>query len=252
MQIGYFGIFNWDANVVAPAAAVAVPPAGSVPLTERRDVKYGSELHSIEINAQSTANSAWKPFYGFRYMLIDETIYDSTDQFSTAPLGLGDISITNDIATMFDVENHLVGFHLGIRRDVWHISRRLSLQGFSSSGIFCNLIDRDRYSTQTQTRTEVIAVDDPMTPDFNEIGTIDTLTTSTGTRTKTERAAFAFVGEASVAIVYKINRCSALRGGYQATYITGLELADDAYLGIAPQDDDLLLHGWFAGFEHRR
>jgi hypothetical protein len=105
---------------------------------------------------------------------------------------------------------------------------------------------------QVQNRTEILAVDDPVTPDFNEIGTTDTLVTSTGNSIKSDRTEFAFTGEVSLELVYKLNACSALKGGYQAMYLTGVELADDAYLGVQPDSDDLLLHGWFVGFEYHR
>ncbi len=252
MQIGYLGIFDWDANVVGPPGAVAVPPPGSVALTQQRELKYGSSLNALEINAQRITSSPWKPFGGVRYLRVDDNIHDNTNQFNTTPLSLGDIAITNDLFSTANVENNLIGFQMGIRRDVWHLSEKLSIHGFSSGGAYCNLIDRDLSNSQVQTRTEILAVDDPLTMDFDETGSTDTLTTSTGSRTKTERTELSFVGEASLSLQYKLNQCSALRGGYQVLYLSGVELADDAYLGLAPNSRDLLLHGWFAGFEYRR
>jgi hypothetical protein len=252
MHVGYVGIFDWDANVIGPVAAVAVPPVGSVALSEQRDVQYGSYLHSLEINAQELTQSAWKRYGGVRYLQLGENVQSTFEQFSNAPLNLGDVSITNNTFTNAKVDNHLIGFQLGVRRDMWQLSERLSLNGFTSGGAYCNLISRKRSNVQVQNRTEILAVDDPVTPDFNEIGTTDTLVTSTGNSIKSDRTEFAFTGEVSLELVYKLNACSALKGGYQAMYLTGVELADDAYLGVQPDSDDLLLHGWFVGFEYHR
>ncbi len=252
MQVGYLGIFNWDANVVVPDANVVAPPVGSVALTEQRDLKYGSDLHSLEINAQRLTTSPWKPFFGVRFLRGDEKIQDITRRSNTLPLSLGEVAITNNLFSNAEVENNLIGFQLGMRRDVWHLSEKLSIHGFSNGGAYCNMIDRDLSSGQTQTRTELIAVDDPATPDFDETGSTEILTTGTGTRVKSNRTELSFVGEVSLSLQYKLNQCSALRGGYQVLYINGLEFADDAYLGLAPNSRDLLLHGWFAGFEYRR
>ena len=112
------------------------------------------------------------------------------------------------------------------------------------------MINRSEELRATTTRTEILE-DDPGTPDVDETGQVLTVSNSTGNRVKTERANFSYAGEASLAFVWKINNCFALRTGYEAFVVTGLEQADDAYLGI---DDEhvMFFHGGFAGFEYRR
>jgi hypothetical protein len=52
--------------------------------------------------------------------------------------------------------------------------------------------------------------------------------------------------------VCRLNKCWALRAGYQALWITDLHVAEDAYLNTGIEGRDLFFHGWHAGVEHRR
>jgi hypothetical protein len=60
------------------------------------------------------------------------------------------------------------------------------------------------------------------------------------------------VTEASVTAVCRLNKCWALRGGYQVLWITNVHTADTAFLGDSEEADDLLFHGWHCGIECRR
>ena len=100
----------------------------------------------------------------------------------------------------------------------------------------------------TTTTTQFIA-DDTATTDFDEMRT-DVSTGSSAV--SVERTDMAYVGELSLTGVCRLNRCCALRVGYQVLYMNGIYLADDAFLNTSLDSDDLFLHGWHAGFEYRR
>ena len=252
LVVGYEGVDDWNANIILPInsiAATAGPPA-SVALDERRTLNYSSSLHSAELNFQSSKNNIWKPYAGIRYFSLDEVMRDETHQYTTAPLGIGDASATTDSLTLYDVQNNLIGFQLGARRDLWQISEKVYFQGYVNGGMYCNMINRAETTSTTDTTNEVLD-DDPATTDVDETGTVETHSFSTGNRVKTERTELSFAGEANLALVWKINHCFALKSGYQAMVVTGVELADDAYLGLE-DTHDLFYHGAFAGFEYRR
>ena len=67
-----------------------------------------------------------------------------------------------------------------------------------------------------------------------------------------EYSEIAYVTEASISGVCRLNKCWALRAGYQAMLINNVHLAEDAYLGTGLEARSLFFHGWHAGVEHRR
>ncbi|QDU56004.1 BBP7 family outer membrane beta-barrel protein [Aeoliella mucimassa] len=252
LVLGYIGVDDYNASLIMPVTnvpAVVGPPA-SVALDERRSLNYSSSLHALELNFQALNTSYWKPYAGVRYFSLDEVVRDETHQYPSVPLAIGDASITSDALNLHKVENNLIGFQMGVRRDLWNISQKVYFQGFANSGIYCNMINRSHLNQITTTTTEVLD-DDPATTDTDETGTINSNTYTTGNRVKTERTELSFAGEASVALIWKINSCFALRTGYEVMYITDVELANDAYLGLN-DTHDMLYHGGFAGFEYRR
>ncbi|MGI9458050.1 MAG: hypothetical protein ACR2NU_15905 [Aeoliella sp.] len=252
MVMGYLGIEEWNANVVRPV--VSLPPiVGPPPLVgidQRRTLNYRSSLHTLELNWQGTNDSAWKPYAGVRYFLLDEDIEDRTRSYPTLPLEIGESALAVASLNGVEVENNLIGFQLGIRRDLWQVSRKVYIQGFVNAGVYCNLINRSDVVETSTTSTDVL-VDDPATIDVDETGQIQTVTNRTGNRVKTERTEASFAGEAAVTLVWKVNRCCALRSGYEVLILNGVELGDDAFLGNV-QSRDLVFHGFFAGFEYRR
>lgn len=252
MAVGYVGIPEWNSSIVLPV--VAIPPDPGPPalvgLNERRTLNYQSTLHSLEINWQRLTESTWKPYAGVRYFVFDEDVADITTQYSTAPLAVGETAITTATQNLVEVENNLIGFQLGVRRDLWHVSRKIYLEGFVNGGLYCNFINRNDIDAVTTTSTEILD-DDPGTVDVDETGDPRVITNRTGNTVKTERTRAAYVGEASVALVWKLNSCCALRSGYQAMYLSGLEMADDAFLGISEREQTFV-HGFFGGLEYRR
>jgi hypothetical protein len=67
-----------------------------------------------------------------------------------------------------------------------------------------------------------------------------------------EYSEISYISEASISGVCRLNRCWALRAGYQALWINNVRLAEDAYLGTDLEGRSLFFHGWHAGVEHRR
>ena len=74
----------------------------------------------------------------------------------------------------------------------------------------------------------------------------------TSNLTIVEESDVAYVGEASLTAVCRLNKCWACRAGYQVLWIDGVQLADDAYLGDDIDSRSLIFHGWHAGVECRR
>jgi hypothetical protein len=240
MAVDYIGVPEWNASVFVPD----VPPLGPIAgVNTQRELTYRSAMHSLAINFQESRNRIFKPFLGVRYVLLDEDLDDETDQF--APAVVGALTNTTDIARAVDVQNHLIGFQGGLRGDLWNRGGWFSVQGMIDGGAYCNLSNQNNRFRQT---TSTQRLDDPNTAG-NEF--YDTLT-SVSNEYKQDRARVAFLGEASLAAVAQLNRCTSLRAGYQVLYLEGVELGDTAFLGNGPSNDDLLLHGWFAGFEYRR
>ena len=61
-----------------------------------------------------------------------------------------------------------------------------------------------------------------------------------------------YEAEASLTGVCRLNKCWALRAGYQVIWLNHVHTAESAYLGDAEASSDLLFHGWHAGLECRR
>lgn len=252
LAIGYVGVEEWNSSIVMPVEALPpiIGPPLLVGLNERQTLTYKSSLHSLEFNWQRLTDSLWKPYAGVRYVLFDENVQDISTQYVATPLNVGETAITTQIRNMVEVENNLIGFQIGGRRDLWQVSRKVYLQAYANGGIYCNLIDRIDIDDAVTTSTEILA-DDPGTADVDETGQTRTVTTRTGNTVKVERTEAAFVGEASAAIVWKLNRCVALRGGYEMIYLNGIHMGDDAFMGRTERESTLI-HGIFAGLEYRR
>ena len=67
-----------------------------------------------------------------------------------------------------------------------------------------------------------------------------------------EPAEAATIGEASLTGVFRLNRCWALRAGYQVLWIDGVSLAEDAFLDNGIDTRSLLFQGCHVGIECRR
>lgn len=252
MVVGFTGIEEWNANIVLPveSSPPIIGPPVIVGVDERRTLTYNSSLNTLEVNCQALNKSVWKPYAGVRYFGLDEVIEDRTNQYPSRPLAVTESAVTTSLLNATEVDNNLIGFQLGLRRDMWKMSRKVYIEGYTNAGVYCNLINRAE-TFQAVTTTRTVLEDDPGTTTVDETGQIQTLRNSTGNRVKVERARMAFAGEAALSLVWKVNNCCALRSGYQVMVINGVELADDAFLNV-DGSRDLVYHGGFAGFEYRR
>jgi len=262
LQFGYEGIEEWNAallypqfdpfandlpELMNPDFTGPVDPEGDpefLPnpadpddvIRATRSLHYRSSFHSAEFNFYRRPPDVWRPFWGIRYLRLKDTITDVNDQFAPPP-AMGDPDVvTTDIADFIDIKNNLVGFQLGLREDMWHCNDRLSLQGFLNAGVYYNHIQfADRRVTTMTTQT----------PD-------DSTTLISSNVSSSEPSDIAYVAEASITGICRLNRCWALRGGYQVLWIDGLRLAEDVYLNDRLDRHDLVLHGWHVGLECRR
>ena len=169
MTLGYVGVDAWNANIVLPVLAIppVVGPPANVALDQRRSLTYRSSLHALELNWQGLNSSNWKPYAGVRYFRFAETVEDRTNQYTAAPLAVGETATTTFSLLGNKVDNNLIGFQVGLRRDLWQVSRKVYIQGFANAGLYGNFINRSDYDETATTTTEVLD-DDAATPDVDE------------------------------------------------------------------------------------
>jgi hypothetical protein len=268
MHAGYEGIEEWNASLVFPKQVLDVPdfefPTEPVPLppapfaegTEQRSLHYRSSLHSGELNFVRTCgcDPEWRPYCGVRYVKFDDEINDFYNQEAQPPIagprttdenGIGPVSVT-DRLNLFDIENNLIGFQVGLRHDLWRPNRRFAIEGFVNSGVYYNHIKHTNFMGIFTTNEYA---DNTTTLDFDESRIDFSETANNDVR---EYSEISYISEASISGVCRLNRCWALRAGYQALWVANVHLADDAYLGNDLEGRSLFFHGWHAGVEHRR
>jgi hypothetical protein len=122
------------------------------------------------------------------------------------------------------IENRLIGFQIGALRDAWQLNKWLTFEPYGNAGMYVNDFKRE-------------AVD---------------ITAGIATVTEREISDVAFVGEAGLSIVLRINRCLALRSGYQAMALNGVGEALDSSLVAGLNEDTLIYHGARFGVEYQR
>ncbi len=246
MFAGYEGIEEWNAAIVYPEVPIVGPVPPGDP-TERRSMYYRSSLHSGELNFLRMYNPAWRPYCGVRYIKFDDEIWDQNEQFVVPPLpaAMPETFMTTNTANIFDIENNLIGFQGGVKYDIWQYGRRFSLQGFANGGVYYN---KAKWSNLRQTiETQYVGADTDVAGDTGSQTTVND-----SDLTIIEQSDIAYVGEASLTAVCRLNKCWACRAGYQVLFIDGLHLASDAYLNSTIDDRSLIFHGWHAGVECRR
>lgn len=228
-------------------------PEGS----EQRSLHYRSSLHSGELNFVRCCDPTWRPYCGFRYIRFDDQINDFINQEAQPPVAFAGPNpgtgpgqflavATTDRLNLFDVDNNLMGFQIGMLHDTWRLSDRLALDGFVNGGVYYNKI---KFSNVMGIFTTQQTADDTSTTGFNESRTDVSNTVNNDVR---ELSEISYTTEASLSAVCRLNKCWALRAGYQVLWITDVHLAEDAYLNGETVGRDLLFHGWHAGIECRR
>jgi hypothetical protein len=251
MHFAYEGIEEWNASVVYPKQPLVAPPLPPDFPSEQRSLHYRSSLHSAELTFVRTCSPVWRPYCGVRYVKFDDEINDFINQEAAPPLPGNpppppNPVITTDSLNLFDLENNLIGFQIGVRHDLWRPSRRLAVEGFVNTGVYYNHI---RYTNLMGQFTTQVFADNTSTTNVDESRTDFSDVTNNDV---SELSEISYITEASVSGVCRLNKCWALRAGYQALWINNVHLAEDAFLGTDLEGRSLFFHGWHAGVEHRR
>ncbi len=244
-------------------------PGGPFPQEfQQRSLQYRSNLNSGELNFLTNCDPAWRPFFGVRFIRFDDEINDflnqdtqpptpgpRTDSISpgpvppAAPITVNDPigpTYETDRLNLFHLQNNLMGFQIGLLHDTIQLNERFAFEGFVSGGVYYNKVKYSNvmgvFTTQTYAdNTRTVAVDESRTDQSNIVN-----------NDARDLSEISYEAEASLTAVCRLNKCWALRAGYQVLWINHLHLADAAYLGNPEADSDLLFHGWHAGIECRR
>jgi hypothetical protein len=273
MHFGYEGIEEWNASVVYPKQPQQPlpPPPLLVPEfpSEQRSLTYRSSLHAAELNFVRDCGVV-RPYCGVRYIKFDDEIQDFVNQQAAPPLPaqlpavgvpplfppVGPV-VTDDYLNLFDIENNLIGFQIGARHDLWRPSRRLAIEGFVNTGVYYNRVKYTNLMGQFTTQEYGDNVNTPLAgvPPAGGTANLDESRLDFADVVNNDVREYdeiSYVTEASISGVCRINKCWALRAGYQAMFINNVHLAEDAYLGNDLEGRSLFFHGWHAGVEHRR
>ena len=241
VQVGYEGVNDWVANLAyAPDALVA---------GETREFAYESRLNSVEINFLPNVPYAWKWYSGFRYVELSEDFLDTNTAAKPIP---APVAVPVAPVAFFDtranqlLKNRLFGLQVGGRRDTWQLGNRVTLQTYGNCGVYCNKFRQKRTDSAI---TTIIAGDDIDTVDVNEFSQNTTVVQTAVRRDSTE---VAFLGEAGIAAAFRLNRCTALRAGYQILAVDGV--GEGLATSLSPGFDSatLIYHGLQFGLEYRR
>jgi Putative beta barrel porin-7 (BBP7) len=246
VEAAYEGINEWDSSVVFPLTPT---PLANTPveLNQQRSIHYDSSLNSAEIDFERPPECCVQPFWGIRYIRFSDRLSDTVNQdISQPPLpSATPVLITaTDRFDLFSLENNLIGFQVGAHRATLRLTPRLSFEGTCNAGVYYNQIHRQNLMTVSTTQVigDNTATSVPGRTDF----------TFTSNNDVVEFSEISYVGEASLSAVCQLNKCVALRGGYQFMWIDNLRLADDAFLGHNTNGESLVFQGWHVGIECRR
>jgi hypothetical protein len=225
LHFAYEGVEEWNSAVVFPKFS-PMPGSADLDTSEQRSLHYRSSFHSAELNFVREWHPSLWPFCGVRYIKFDDEINDLINQEAPDPTD------TTDRLNLFDLQNDLIGFQIGGGYQFWQFGERLAIEGFFNAGVYHNKIKH----------TNLMGV---FTPQAD--GSVNAVLNND----VSERSEISYVSESSISAVCWLNKCWALRAGYQTLWISDLHLAEDAFLDN-DDDENLFFHGWHAGVECRR
>jgi hypothetical protein len=237
MQVGYEGVNDFHANVIESNVA-----------GDQRAISYESNINSLEVNFVRRLNSRWRPFAGVRYIELDDDIVDFTRTVQPVPTPSdppAPPAVFVDAGNSFLLDNRMIGLQGGAFRDMWRLNQWVSIEPFGNAGVYLNDFKRQNIS---QSYTTVVTGDDISTPENEYTVT----TTPSVTATTHEFSELAFVGEAGITGVFRLNRCVALRAGYQVLAVNGVGTGIDAFLSPGFDPTTLVYHGGHFGLEYVR
>ena len=219
---------------------------------------YTSNLYSGEMNILHCSHPLVQPYCGIRYFRFDDQLRIVDDQQGLGPIDLLDPPpievLTTDMTNVFNLKNNLFGFQLGVRHDLWRPNSRFAIEGFVNGGVYYNKIKYANFmnTTTTQQLGDVTPVNNTEATNFT--GTTNVVSNSN--LAASDLAEIAYHYEASISGVCRLNKCWAMRAGYQVLWINGLRLADEAFLDpdifYRQRHRSLFFQGWHAGIECRR
>lgn len=234
VQIGYEGINDYSASALFPDGA------------DLRSFDYQSTFNSIEINFMRRTTAPTKLFAGFRYVQVDEDFTDALTQAKTVPPA-GNPATTipyADTRDLIKLENRMIGFQLGALRDAWALNKWLTIEPFGNGGVYYNNFKRE--DLQDTVDTLVTG------PDTATLAPAFTSSSFTQFGTSQNFSEISFIGEVGVTAVFRLNRCVAIRGGYQALVMDGVGTGLDAYFDPGLNGTTVLYHGARFGLEYQR
>ncbi len=251
------GIEKWEAMIVYPKQTLEEIPDPNDPnaiisqITAQRRVHYTTNFYSGELNILRCCDPVWQPFCGIRYFRFGDQLRIVDNQEALVlplPADPADSVTVTDMTNLFNLENNLFGFQGGIRHDFWRPNSRFAVEGFLNGGVYYNKIKYTNLMNTTTTRSYGI-----------DLGTGDPGFSTTAVNQNidaSDLSEIAYSYEASISAVCRLNKCWAMRAGYQVLWINGLRLADEAFLDpdifLDNETHSMLLQGWHAGIECRR
>lgn len=183
IEFEFFYVDEWSAFTTVGGANARVLMYGATFGTQPFTLGYGSDLYSFELNwRRAWCSDRLKTLIGFRIMELDENMA-ITDSGSPPDLFQGDI------------DNHLIGFQLGVEGVIFR-SCRWEIEGGTKFGIYHNSADFDAAFPQAGPAATFTAAEDHTT----------------------------FSGEVWLGVNYYVTDCLALRLGYQALWIEGVAI----------------------------
>ena len=237
MQVGYEGVNDFHSSALFSNVGDDV-----------RSVDYESNFNSLEINFMRGGGAGWRPFAGIRYIEVDENFVDFTtlDKPIPPPVSGGTPPAAFvDTGQSFFLDNRMIGLQGGAFRDTWRLNRWVSFEPFGNAGVYFNNMRRIDVARNV---TTVVTGDDLDTPE-NEFSQA---VTEVQTGMTQEFSELAFAGEAGITGVLRLNRCVALRGGYQVLVVNGVGQGIDAFLAPGLDPTTLVYHGGHFGVEYVR
>ncbi|WP_428305290.1 BBP7 family outer membrane beta-barrel protein [Lacipirellula sp.] len=242
LQIGYEGINNYNAT------ALFIDPNGGVGPEDDdvRSFNYQTTFNSLEFNVMRRTTAPTKIFAGFRYVQVDEDFSDSITQAKTVP-GAANPATTvayADTRDLAKVENRMIGFQLGALRDAWAFNKWLTIEPFGNGGVYYNNYKRE--DLQDTVNTLVTG------PDSATLALASSSSSFTQFGTSNNFSEISFLGEIGVTAVFRVNKCVAIRGGYQALVMDGVGTGIDAYFSPGLNGETVLYHGARFGVEYQR
>jgi hypothetical protein len=183
------------------------------------DARYGSQLHSTEVNLRVPATQRVTWLAGFRWIELQERLNYDIELLSL---------INNDFR--WSTDNHMYGGQLGLDLELWDLHSPLSINTAMKAGVYGNHADNN------------------FSYHVNNFSIL---------RGGADDAAVAFAGDIAVNLSYAVTRHVALMGGYQLLWINGAALASDQAATTIDQLDidiintsgDVFYHGATTGVE---